>query len=163
MLSFSKSPAKPQSGNRSPSYPRALGIGALLFVAACGGTAIESTSEGNAGSTQVGGYGGEGPSGAAPYPIDAAVPETQGAGGMVGTGGTGGAAGSIGGGAPLPYEDSGVGGSAGSYGGSGGGIPTGDIAEPYDAGPDAEPSPDGFAPEPYDSGSCPGAGGSPNP
>ena len=170
MLTFSKSPPRPQTQSKKPSYPRHLGLGALLLLAACGGTAIEGTSEGAGGQVAQAGSGGGEIGGAAPFPMGGSAGEAgaAGAGGQAegGTGGYQAEGGSIGGGAPIEFEDAGPGGAAGqgnagaageAQAGSGGGDPAGDIAEPYDAGsPDVqEPSPDGFAPEPYPGQGCP--------
>jgi len=147
MTRLSQVPAQPKSRRSAPSYPRTLmGIGAMMLMAACGGSVDNNASSGEGGSAGV-----EAPSGAAPYPYDAGNGGTAGNGGAVNPG----VGGSSGGGAPGPY-----GGSGGDQVGGAGGEPNpaGDIAEPFDAGPAGSGGggPDGDIAVPFDAG----AGGS---
>lgn len=120
------------------------GLGALLSVAACGGTVMG---------------GDDGTGGTQPPPDgDIATPYDGGNGGTGGSGGWG----AGGGGAPYPYGGSG-GGPAGTGGDSGPETeppPQGEAPDPFDGGVDAWPDvidgapPDaaspGYAPDPYD-------------
>lgn len=168
---FSRRPASPRQPLRSPSYPRALSLGAIaLIAAACGGTAVESSEPGasaggsdqdakaqqagNGGSGAAGGWGSGGGGAGAPWP-EAGVAN----GGSGGNGGSGAAGGwgSGGGGAGSPWPEAGV-----AYGGSGGGEPAGEDPGPWDAmvEPDAdtidaeagEPMEQGVAPGPFEDG-----------
>ena len=134
MMSFGASPARPRDRAAAPMYPRLLGLGLLLVASACSGTAVDqgrpsdNGTGGSAGATEAG---------------------TAGAAGASETGGFGG---DIGGAAPYPYdagtEEASVVERDAADEPEGDPNLAGDVATPFDAGPEGDPAPVDAAPPP---------------
>ncbi len=146
MATYRSLPPRPREKRPCPSYPKLLGLGALVLAAACGGS-VESTGDiaapfdsdagGSAGAAGAAGQGGVAGDdnwpggtggGGIPYPYDS---------GVAGSGGTDiGVGGSAGGGAPYPY-DAGDGDDAADAEDEEGSPPLqGEMPDPFDASAD---------------------------